>query len=347
MFLSRRGSRVFVAVVATCWLCIPFDTAEGGDTLVRVKARGNVRCGVSGDHPGLSWKEADGRWTGMDVDFCRALSAAVLGDPDKVVFIQLTAAARFPALKAGDLDVLVRNTTWTLEREAILGVLFAGALYHDSQGFLVQKSSGIQELSQLNGATVCVVKGSTHEGYLAYRFGLENWTYQPLQVETSSQGAAALQVGKCAAFTSERAQLRAIQVRAPGGLDQYDILKELISNEPMGPVVRRGDEDWFTIVRWVLFSLIQAEEDGSTQANIRSQQEKRDAYQARYWRELSLLIAKSLGIEPGWIIRAIESVGNYGEIFERNLGGRSALKLDRGLNKLWKDGGLMYAPPLR
>ncbi len=347
MLFLRGASRICMAMVAVCWLCLPLDTAEGGDTLVRVKARGNVRCGVSGDQPGLSWKDADGRWTGMDVDFCRALSAAVLGDPEKVRFIPLTAAARFPALKAGDLDVLVRNTTWTLEREAVLGVLFAGALYHDSQGFLVRKSSGIQELSRLNGATVCVVKGSTHEGYLAYRFGLENWTYQPLQVETSSQGAAALQEGKCAAFTSEKAQLRAMQLRAPGGPDQYDILKEVISNEPMGPVVRRGDEDWFTIVRWVLFGLIHAEEAGYTQASVRSRLENLEDYQARHWRELGDLIAKSLGMAPGWGMRAIESVGNYGEIFDRNLGAQSPLKLDRGLNKLWRDGGLMYSPPFR
>ncbi|MCU0572743.1 MAG: transporter substrate-binding domain-containing protein [Syntrophobacteraceae bacterium] len=243
--------------------------------------------------------------------------------------------------------MLARNTTWTLEREAVLGVLFAGVLYHDGQGSLVQKSSGVRELSQLNGATVCVVKGTTREGHLTYRFGLENWTYRPLQVENSSQGAAALYEGRCTAFTSERAQLRAAQVRPAGGSDPYDILKEVISDEPMGPVVTRGDEEWFTIVRWVLFSLIYAEEGGYTQANVRSRLENLEDYRARHWNELSGLIAKSPGMAPGWGMRAIESVGNYGEMFERNLGAQSVLKLDRGLNKLSRNGGVMYAPPFR
>lgn len=335
-------------VVFAVWSLLLFHTkAEAGDTLVRIKARGKLRCGVSDGIPGFSAKEPDGRWSGMDVDFCRALSAATLGDSEKVDYVPLTAAARFAALKAGDLDVLARNTTWTMEREAVIGVPFAGVFYYDRQGFLVPTSSGVKELSQLNGATICVVKGTTHEDHLAAKFKSMNWTYQPLQMVSRVEAATALNEGKCAAFTSETPQLMTTRLQAPGGPQQYTLLKETISEEPMGPVVRRGDDDWFTIVRWTLFTLIKAEELDYTQANIEARLERADTYVSRSWKELDGLIAKSLGLEPGWGIRLIKSVGNYGEIFDRNLGAQSVFKLERGANHLWKNGGLMHAPPFR
>lgn len=341
----RIGS--VLLVLAACFSLVAPDVAHAGDTLTRIKARGKLRCGVSDGIPGYSWKGPDGPWSGMDVDFCRALSAAVLGNADKVDYIPLSAAARFSSLKSGELDVLSRNTTWTMEREAVIGILFAGVFYYDRQGFLVPTAGGVKDLSQLNGATICVVKGTTHGDHLASKFASMNWTYRSLEVESRAQAAEALYGGKCGAFTSESPQLRTTQLQAPGGPDQYAVLKETIAEEPMGPVVRRGDEEWFTIVRWMLFTLIRAEELGYTQGNVESRLEKTEDSASKSWNELSGLIAKSLGIDPGWGIRAVKSVGNYGEIFERNLGAHSELKLERGLNKLWQNGGRMHTPPFR
>lgn len=320
---------------------------QAGDTLARIEGRKYLKCGVSDGILGLSMQDQSGRWSGMDVDFCRALSAAVLGDPEKATYVPLTAAARFSALKTGELDVLARNTTWTLEREAVLEILFTGILYYDGQGFLVLKSSGVQELAQLNGAPVCLVKGATHEGNLRQIFGTKGWSFQPVPLESPAKAIEALHEGRCKAFTSERPQLITATVGAPGGPDQYVILPEQVSTEPMGPVVRWRDDEWLTIVRWVLFTLIRAEEENYTQSNVRSRIESQDDFRARSWKETDGLIAKSLGMDPGWGIRIVESVGNYGEIFQRNLGEHSSLKFERGLNKLWKDGGLMYAPPYR
>jgi general L-amino acid transport system substrate-binding protein len=347
MDLLRRAAMIIFAFMVLGSLAVPAAVVEAGDTLARIKSRGKLRCGVSDGIQGFSLKNADGQWSGMDVDFCRAVAAGVLGDPAKVEFIPLTAAARFPALKGGELDVLVRNTTWTLEREAVLGILFAGVLYYDGQGFMVPASSGVNELHQLKGATICVVKGTTHEAHLTATFTQRSMTWQPLPVDSQEQAAEALFAGKCQAFSSERPQLTAIQMRAPGGPKDYRILPEQISKEPMGPAVKRGDEEWFTIVRWVLFTLIRAEESDYTQGNVRARLEQPHDFRSQAWKDLDGLIAKSLGIAPGWAIRIVESVGNYGQIFERNVGGQSALKLERGLNRLWTEGGLMYAPPFR
>jgi general L-amino acid transport system substrate-binding protein len=344
--MSHLG-KIVAGIVATWMLLLLSGPAQAGDTLTRIKARRNLRCGVSDGILGLSLKDQNGHWSGMDVDFCRALSAAVLGDPEKAIYVPLTAAARFSALKVGEVDVLVRNTTWTLEREAVLGILFTGILYYDGQGFLASKSSGVQELAQLNGAPICVVKGTTHEGNLRQIFGTKGWGFQPVPLESPAKAIEALHQGRCKAFTSERPQLITATIGAAGGPDQYIILPEQVSTEPMGPVVRWGDDEWLTIVRWVLFTLIRAEEENYTQTNVRSRLESQDDFRARSWKEMDGLIAKSLNMDPGWKIRIVESVGNYGEIFERNLGENSSLKLERGLNKLWKEGGLMYAPPYR
>jgi general L-amino acid transport system substrate-binding protein len=240
---------------------------------------------------------------------------------------------------------LVRNTTWTLEREATLEVMFAGILYYDGQSFLVPRKNNVHELSQLNGATICVVKGTTHEGNLADYFRERGWSYQPMIVETQAQATEALFSAKCQAFTSERPQLTAMRLKVSGGPEEYVMLPEQISKEPMGPVVRRGDDEWFTIVRWVLFALIRAEEIGITQPNVRSRLEAATDPVVKRWFELDGIISKALAVPPGWATRAVESVGNYGEMFERNLGSHSVLKLERGLNRLWTQGGLMYAPP--
>lgn len=343
-----KMNRKHVFLIASALALFSFlPRAQAGDTLTRIKARAKLRCGVSDGVPGFSFKEPDGRWTGMDADFCRALAAAVLEDPGKVEFISLAASARFPSLKAGEIDVLVRNTTWTLEREATLELMFAGVLYYDGQSFLVPAGSGVKDISGLDGATICAVKGTTHEANLSHQFRLRNLNFQPLIVESQAKAAEALLSRQCLAFTSERPQLAAVRLKAPGGPEDYVILPEQISKEPMGPVVRRGDDEWFTIVRWVLFALIAAEEAGISKSDLQSRLDTATDLLIQRWIDMDRIISKALTLPPGWATRALESAGNYGEIFERNFGSQSPLKLDRGLNRLWTHGGLMVSPPFR
>jgi len=327
---------------------ILFDAAvDAGDTLGRIKSRGNLRCGVSEGITGFSIKDADGRWSGMDVDFCRALSAAVLGNAQKASFFPLKTSERFPSLKSGEIDVLVRNTTWTLEREATLEVIFAGILFYDAQSFLVPANSGIKELSQLNEKTICVIKSTTDEINLGDYFRGKKWSYQPLILETHPKAWEAFMEGRCTAVTSERPQLSALKLNAPGGPQSHIILPEVISKEPLGPVVRRGDDEWFSLVRSVLYLLIRAEELGVSRDNIHSVFIDSPDPAIKRWMGVDGTIARALQIPPGWTKRVIETTGNYGEIFERNLGMQSVLKLERGLNRLYTQGGLMYAPPFR
>jgi general L-amino acid transport system substrate-binding protein len=225
--------------------------------------------------------------------------------------------------------------------------MFAGVLCYDGQSFLVPAKRNVQDISQLNGSTICFVTDTTHASNLKEHFLIRGWNYQPMAVESQAKAGEALFSGQCLAFTSERPQLRALQMKAPGGPDEYVILSEQISKEPMGPVVRRGDDEWFTIVRWVLFVLVRAEEIGINQSNVRSRLDAGSDIAAQRWLDLDGLISKSLAIPSGWGMRAVESAGNYGEMFERNLGAQSSLKLERGLNKLWTDGGLMFSPPFR
>ncbi len=342
--------------ISHCLACVVgglltlFATAppsHAGDTLTRIKARSEIRCGVSDGILGFSFKEPDGRWSGMDADFCRALAAAVLGDSGKVTFVSLASPARFASLKAGEIDVLARNTTWTLEREATLEVLFAGILFYEGQRFLVPARSGMRELSQLNGATICVVKGTTHEKHLEAYFRARDWGYRPLVVESQAMAAEALFSDQCQAFTSELPQLTSLRLMAPGGLEEYVLLPDQISKEPLGPVVRRGDDEWFTIVRWVLFTLLRGEEVGITRSNVRLRLEDTTNADVERWIHADRTISKALGLPPGWATRVVETTGNYGEMFERNLGSQSVLKLKRGLNRLAADGGLMYSPPFQ
>jgi general L-amino acid transport system substrate-binding protein len=323
------------------------SSVNAGDTLNRIKSRGDLRCGVSEGIQGFSIKDADGRWTGMDADFCRALSAAVLGDAQKVNYFPLKTSERFPSLKSGEIDVLVRNTTWTLERETTLEVIFAGILLYDSQSFLVPANSGIHELSQLNEKTICVVKSTTDEINLGDYFRGKKWTYQPLVLDSHPKAWEAFMEGRCEAITSERPQLSGLKLKAPGGPQSYLILPEGISKEPLGPVVRRGDDEWFSLVRTVLYLLVRAEELGVSRENIHSVFIDSPDPAMKRWMEVDGTIARALQIPSGWSKRVIETTGNYGEIFERNLGMQSVLKLDRGLNRLYTQGGLMYAPPFR
>jgi general L-amino acid transport system substrate-binding protein len=319
--------------------------ALAGQTLDRVRANGVVRCGVKEGLPGFSLKDKAGHFQGFNVDFCRAVAAAVLGNPDKVFFVPVSTANRFPILLSGKIDLLMGNTTYTFEREATLGVRFAGIYCYDGQALMVPRRSGLRNLADLQGATICVGKRTTHEVKLSDYFQQRGWDYKPLVVDTLSGMLSAFFGGQCQAVASDRSQLAAFRVLAPGGAQAYDILPETLSEEPLGPVVRRGDEDWFCLIKWVLFALIEAEERGVTQANVRALQNSSPDSGLRRFLNSDGLPEKSLGIRPGWVVRVVETVGNYGEIYERHLGSMSELKLERGPNRLWTRGGLMYSPP--
>jgi len=349
---NEKDERIMMHLIfAACMLLSAglWDTATAlaGQTLDKVRTNGAVRCGVSEGLPGFSLKDAAGLYKGFNVDFCRAVAAAALGNPDKVVLVPVSTANRLPILLSGKIDLLMRSTTYTFEREAALGVLFAGISFYDGGAIMVSRRSGVRNIAELNGATICVGKRTTYETNLEDYFSQRGWTYKPLSIETLAGMIEALFGGQCQALCSDRSELAAIRMLAPGGPQEYDILPEVISKEPLGPVVRRGDEEWFTLIKWVLFALIEAEERGVTQANVRSLQHSSTDPGLRRFLDSDGLPEKSLGISPGWVVRVIEAVGNYGEIYERHLGSQSELKLDRGLNRLWTQGGLMYSPPFR
>lgn len=342
IFLIPAGARAGALIAAAATLLAvawapPSTTA--GETLTDIRARGFVRCGVSEGIAGFSAKDASGRWVGLDVDFCRAVAAAALGSTEKVTFVPMRASARFPALQLKTIDLLARDTTWTLDREAGLRVHFAGILFYDGQGFMVPAGGRVKSAAQLDGATVCVEKGTTHERNLADYAAARRIRVTPLVIDSATGVADAFFAGRCSAYTSDSSQLAAARLLAPGGR-RFLILPERISKEPLGPVLRRGDDDWVTLVRWVLFVLLEAEEKGITKDTARDPDARRAL-------GTDTDVARALGADPDWALRAVQGVGNYGEIFERNLGSRSPLKLERGLNRLWTQGGLMYSPPMR
>ena len=335
----------FCAVMVVLALAI-LPGVEAGEVLNGVKARGQLRCGVSEDIPGFSEQDAGGAWRGLDVDFCRAVAAAVLGAPDKVEFIPLRTSARFPALQTRRVDLLLGSTTWTLTREAVLKVQFPGILFYDGQGFMVPAAANIDTLADLDGAKVCVEKGTTNERTLTAYFQAQGWSVEPLVIDSAPQAAEALFAGRCAAYTSDAAQLAAMRLRAPGGPQAFAILPDRISREPLSPAVWGGDPEWATTVRWVLNVLILAEYYGVTRDNLDAVIAGRVNPWVRTAAEDREHIAKAMGIQPGWVRRLLQAVGNYGEVYERNVGRDSPLKIDRGLNRLWTEGGLHYAPPI-
>jgi len=343
---KRLRAHLRIAMVglalAVSW---PPPATAASATLAAVQARGTLRCGVSEGIAGFSKQDAGGRWVGLDVDFCRAVAAATLGDAEKVTLVPLRASARFPALAIGNVDLLLRNTTWTLSREAGLGVLFAGVLLYDGQGFMVDADARIDSATQLSGTTVCVEKGTTHIDRLSDWARGTRLSVTPLVLDSAPDAAMAFFDGRCAAYSSDVSTLAAARAEAPRGR-AFTILPEQISKEPLGPAVRGGDDQWFTLVRWVLFALIAAEEADLSQTTVGALRNSADPAAARVLgadQELSRL----LGVPPEWSLRAVQSVGNYGELFERNLGSGSPLRLDRGVNRPWNRGGIMYAPPLR
>jgi len=320
--------------------------AWAGKTLDAVKQRGQVVCGVNTSGPGFSNADSQGKWTGLDVDFCKAVAAAVLNDASKVKFVPLNSQQRFTSLQAGEVDVLSRNSTWTLTRDASLGILFTGINYFDGQGFMVPKKLNIANAKKMNGATVCVQAGTTSEKNVADYFGANNMKYKPVVFDTAEAITSAFFAGRCQVYTTDMSDLAGARTKAPKA-DDYVILPEVISKEPLGPSVRRGDDEWFEIVRWTLFAMLEAEEDGLTQANVDAQKATSKDPGVQRFLGVSEDTGKLLGLDKEWAYRIVKQVGNYGESFERNLGPKSPVGLPRGVNNLWTKGGLMYAPPIR
>ncbi len=317
-----------------------------GATLDDVKSRGELRCGVSDGLAGFSSPNAQGQWQGIDVEVCRAVAAAVFGDPDKVSFAPLTAKERFTALQSGEVDVLSRNTTWTASRDNSMGLTFAGVTFYDGQGMMVRRDLGISSATELDGASVCVAAGTTTELNLADYFRANDMDYNAVSFDESDQTAAGFDSGRCDVLTSDASQLAALRLQLSEP-DSVVILPERISKEPLGPVVRQGDEQWMKVVRWTLYAMLNAEESGITRDNI---DEMRDSPETPD--DARLLgsdgnFGEQLGLSSDWVYNIISQVGNYGEIFERNVGMDSPLELERGDNALWCDGGLQYGMPVR
>jgi general L-amino acid transport system substrate-binding protein len=314
-------------------------------TLDDVKSRGHVQCGVTSGLPGFSQPDENGDWTGIDVDTCRAVAAAVFGSADQAQFTPLTAKERFTALQSGEIDILSRNTTWTLTRDASLGLNFAGTNYYDGQGFLVSKSLGVDNADQLDGATICIQAGTTTELNLADYFRTKGMTFNPLVFDTSEQTVSGFAAGRCDVLTSDRSQLAALRSKLEDPSSAIT-LPNIISKEPLGPVVRQGDDQWFNLVKWTLFVQINAEELGVTQANVA---EMKSSTNPEIQRLLGTNgdMGEKLGVPSDFGFRIIQTVGNYGEMYDRNVGPDTPLGLDRGLNALWNNGGIMYAPPVR
>jgi general L-amino acid transport system substrate-binding protein len=345
--IKKRHMHIWKLTVIAFAIGTISPQAEAGDIFTGVRSKGAVRCGVSEGLLGFSLKESNGRWSGLDADFCRAVAAAGLGDPQKVVFVPLIAAARFLALRSGQIDLLARHTTWTLGREVGLSLQFAGVLYYDAQGFMVARKSRIGKIDQLKSATICVEAETTSAENLEGYFRARGWKYERVLVKSVVEAMAAFTAGRCQAYTSDRSQLASLRATVPGGSGAYLILPGEISKEPLSPAVLGSDEEWFTLVKWVLLALIAAEEHGITRDNVQAKREQKTDPLLEDFFVASARYSKALGVKPDWVVKTIESVGNYGEIFERNLGGQSVLKLERGLNSLWTRGGLMYAPPFR
>ena len=326
-------------------------TAATAGTLDDIKTKGFVQCGVSQGLIGFSNPDEANNWTGMDVDFCRAVASAVFGDPQKVKFTPLTAKDRFTALQSGEVDILSRNTTWTMTRDTSLGLKFAGVMYYDGQGFLVKSSLGVDSALKLSGAAVCTQTGTTTELNLADYFKANKMEYKVVAFEKNEEVLAAYQDGRCDVFTTDQSGLYADKLKFANPAEHV-VLPEIISKEPLGPLVRQGDDAWFNVVKWTYFALINSEELGVTQANVG---EMMTSANPEIQRLLGIKNADGtaagfgtgLGVSEEWVVQIIKGVGNYGEIFERNVGLNTPLKIARGKNALWNAGGLQYAPPIR
>ncbi|MFN7956432.1 MAG: amino acid ABC transporter substrate-binding protein [bacterium] len=332
-----------VALFAT----LSFSPVVSAGTLDTVKQRGQLVCGVNVGLAGFSIPDSQGRWVGLDADFCRALAAAVLGDANKVKFTPLSAQQRFTALQSGEIDVLSRNTTWTLTRDTSLGLEFAGVIFYDGQGFLVPKKLGVASAKELKGATVCVQPGTTTELNLADYSRANGLALKPVVIEKFEEFTKTYFAGRCDAMTTDVSALASIRATLAPSAGEQVLLPETISKEPFGPAVRQGDAAWEDVVRWVLNALIEAEELGLTSKNVAEQASTSASPNVKRLLGATAGMGQALGLGEKWAFEAIRQVGNYGEIFDRNVGKGSPLGLERGPNQLWTKGGLLYALPIR
>jgi general L-amino acid transport system substrate-binding protein len=334
MFSLALGAAVSLAAVSA-----------SAATLDDVKAKGHVQCGVSQGVIGFSQPDDQNRWTGLDVDFCRAVAAAIFNDPEAVRFTPLTAVERFTALQSGEVDILSRNTTWTMGRDTALGLQFAGVTYYDGQGFMVRKALEVASAHELDGATVCTQTGTTTELNLADFFRSNNMTYEIVAFERNEEVLSAYNAGRCDVHTTDASGLYGERLKLADP-DEHIILPEIISKEPLGPVVRQGDDQWFNVVKWTYYALLNAEELGVNQSNV-------DDMKGSSNPEIARLVGaegsfgEAIGLSNEWVVQIVKSVGNYGEIFDRNVGPDSALGIDRGVNRLWNKGGIQYGMPIR
>jgi len=334
----------FIGAVSVAAAAASFASAG---TLEDVQAAGELKCGVSTGLVGFAAANADGVWEGFDVAVCRAVAAAVLGDSSAVKFVPTTGQTRFTALASGEVDMLARNTTWTFSRDVDLKFEFVGVNYYDGQGFMVPTALGVSSAKDLDGATVCIQTGTTTELNLADFFRVNNMSYEPVPIETNAEAQAQYLSGACDVYTTDASALAATRAGFENP-DDHMVLPEIVSKEPLGPLVRHGDNEWGDIVRWTLNALISAEELGVTSANL-----EKNAMEAGNNPEINRLLGTEgdlgamLGLDKDWAKRAIGVAGNYGEIFEANIGESTPIALSRGLNALWTDGGLIYVPPFR
>jgi len=318
--------------------------AQAG-TLEDVMERGELSCGVSTGLAGFSQKDEKGNWSGLDVDVCRAVAAAVLGDANKISFKPLTAKERFTALQSGEVDVLSRNTTWTHTRDTSLGLNFAGVIYYDGTGFMVNKKLGVKSATELDGANACIQAGTSTELAIADYFRVQNISYKAVTFDSSDQTRAGFESGRCDFLTSDQSQLYALRIGLTDPSSAV-VLPEVISKEPLGPVVRQGDDQWFNVVKWSVNAMIEAEEQGVTSANADDLLANGKPQNKRLLGSEGELGA-NLGLKADWAYNVVKQVGNYSESFERNVGADSPLKISRGLNALWSDGGILYSPAMR
>ena len=319
--------------------------SASAQTLKAVKDRGMLNCGANGTLAGFGLPDAQGKWTGLDVDFCRAIAAAVLNDAEKVKYVPLSAKDRFTALQSGEVDVLARNTTWTSSRDTSLGLNFTGVNYYDGQGFMVRKTLKVNSALELNGASVCVQQGTTTELNLADYFSANKMQLKSVTFASANEAVKAYDAGRCDAYTTDASALYAERLRVSDPNDHV-ILPEIISKEPLGPAVRHGDDQWFDIVKWTLFAMMNAEELNISTKNL-DEAVKSTNPEIKRFVGTEGNFGEQLGLSKDWAVRIVKQVGNYGESFERNVGLGSPLKIERGLNKLWTKGGIQYAPPIR